>query len=142
MPVALWLPMLLFCLQVSDFGLSRVAADDINTKTYGTVTHMPPGALICVAALNVLPVHVLDAACAKAVAACCCHHAAYGLNMNSHSSPLQSSLPTAELLREGLLTKSADIFAFAVLMYEMYVGERCGLLVWPVCRVSSALGSV
>ena len=55
---------------------------------------------------------------------------------------LETSLLTAELLREGLLTKSADVFAFAVLMYEMYVGERCGLLACPVCRLSFALGSV
>ena len=32
------------CLQIADFGLSRQATgSSMETETYGTVTHMPPG---------------------------------------------------------------------------------------------------
>ena len=58
--------------QVADFGLSRVCDDaQINTKTYGTVTHMPP-----------------------------------------------------ELLLDGRLSKSADVYAYGVLLFELFTADR------------------
>lgn len=58
--------------QVADFGLSRVCDEaQIETKTYGTVTHMPP-----------------------------------------------------ELLLDGKLSKSADVYAYGVLLYELFTAER------------------
>lgn len=63
-----------FTVKVADFGLSRVLAagvERISTRTYGTVTHMPP-----------------------------------------------------ELLLSGVLSKSADVYAFGVVLWEIYVGER------------------
>lgn len=58
--------------QVADFGLSRVCDEaQIQTKTYGTVTHMPP-----------------------------------------------------ELLLDGKLSKSADVYAYGVLLYELFTAER------------------
>ncbi len=58
--------------QVADFGLSRVCDEaQIETKTYGTVTHMPP-----------------------------------------------------ELLLDGNLSKSADVYAYGVLLFELFTAER------------------
>ena len=57
---------------MADFGLSRVCDEaQIETKTYGTVTHMPP-----------------------------------------------------ELLLDGKLSKSADVYAYGVLLYELFTAER------------------
>lgn len=59
-------------LQVADFGLSRVCDEAlVETKTYGTVTHMPP-----------------------------------------------------ELLLEGKLSKSADVYAYGVLLFELFTADR------------------
>ena len=59
-------------MQVADFGLSRVVeAVSVETKTYGTITHMPP-----------------------------------------------------ELLLEGRLSKSADVYAFGVVLFELYTADR------------------
>ncbi|DBA76453.1 TPA: hypothetical protein ACH3X2_008523 [Trebouxia sp. C0005] len=61
-----------FIAKVADFGLSRVCDEaQIETKTYGTVTHMPP-----------------------------------------------------ELLLDGKLSKSADVYAYGVLLYELFTAER------------------
>ena len=58
--------------QVADFGLSRVCDEaHVETKTYGTVTHMPP-----------------------------------------------------ELLLEGKLSKSADVYAYGVLLFELFTADR------------------
>ena len=63
--------------QVADFGLSRfIHSSQINTKTYGTITHMPP-----------------------------------------------------ELLMEGCLTKSGDVYAFGCLLFSMFTGR----LPWADC---------
>lgn len=58
--------------QVADFGLSRVCDEaQVETKTYGTVTHMPP-----------------------------------------------------ELLLDGKLSKSADVYAYGVLLFELFTAEK------------------
>ena len=59
------------CVQVADFGMSRIYSDPKQTATQGTITHMPP-----------------------------------------------------ELVRKGLMHKSADVWAFGVLLWEMYAGQR------------------
>ena len=57
---------------MADFGLSRVCDEAlVETKTYGTVTHMPP-----------------------------------------------------ELLLEGKLSKSADVYAYGVLLFELFTADR------------------
>lgn len=57
---------------MADFGLSRVCDEAlVETKTYGTVTHMPP-----------------------------------------------------ELLLEGKLSKSADVYAYGVLLFELCTADR------------------
>ncbi|KAL3142482.1 hypothetical protein ABBQ38_002810 [Trebouxia sp. C0009 RCD-2024] len=61
-----------FIAKVADFGLSRVCDEaHVETKTYGTVTHMPP-----------------------------------------------------ELLLEGKLSKSADVYAYGVLLFELFTADR------------------
>lgn len=63
-----------FTAKVADFGLSRVLEGNTqyhNTKSYGTVTHMPP-----------------------------------------------------ELLLDGTLGRPADVYAFGVILWELYMGQR------------------
>lgn len=72
--------------QVADFGLSRVVeAASVETKTYGTITHMPP-----------------------------------------------------ELLLEGRLSKSADVYAFGVVLFELFTADRA----WNGLRHAEVLNRV
>ena len=49
------------CKQVADFGLSRIIGnEDIQTKTHGTVSHMPPGADPLQQLIMLAPDHVIS----------------------------------------------------------------------------------
>ena len=43
-----------------------------------------------------------------------------------------------ELLRDGLLTKAADVYAFGVLLWEMYIGKRA----WAGANVGQVIFAV
>ncbi|KAK9815222.1 hypothetical protein WJX72_000200 [[Myrmecia] bisecta] len=75
-----------FTAKIADFGLARqLIQSGVETRTHGTVTHMPP-----------------------------------------------------ELLNDGLLTKASDVYAYGVLLFELYSGQRA----WARMRHAQVIHAV
>ena len=116
--------MLIACctaLQIADFGLSRVMVEtSISTGTYGTVTHMPPELLTSVRVKYAHTCHAVHSL--PKLTGWCLTHLLPG-SRNSRTALKQAGIYRFHPL-QGRLSKAADTYAFGVLLWEMYTGQR------------------
>lgn len=111
-------------MQLADFGLTRVLDVDkrthISTQTYGTVAYMPPGAESASCAIMRLTktrLHPIDGPAAER---------AWWPTLHAGMWDTLSTLNSvwgAELLSHSRLTRSADVYSFGMMMWELFTGE-------------------
>ena len=105
-------------LQLADFGLSRVLethATHVSTKTYGTLAYMPgvhpppPLPVTSCAAKDHQGVGIMPHACCA---------------INELSACGSFVCRAAELLQDGKMSRAADVYSFAMIMWELFACKR------------------